>query len=290
MAMCTLDDLLACLTIEETRHHHHYHHYTGPNLELPYYRIFGGQLLAQAIAIATRTCEGKHVKSIHVTFPRAGDLRETVDYEVQPIQDGRTFATRQIVGRQGEKAIFTALVSLHVQEFQEELQGEVEGEKGFDHQREAPSVGAPEDAPLCDLSMIPWETRIVGGVDLGADETGPPRLELWQRTPPLPDGVPLHQGLLAHSTDLTLIGTSLRPHPGVSEAHSPDRIQTAVTSHSLWFHRPFRMDEWILLSQESPTLSGGRGFGTGHAFSADGSLVASFAQESMIRPVVPEAE
>ncbi len=267
MALCTLDDLLLCLEVEETAPGR----FTGPNLALPYYRIFGGQLLAQALVIAARSCEGKIVKSMHVTFPRQGDLRESVDYEVQAIQDGRTFAIRWIVGAQGGKPIVTALLSLHAPE------------SGFDHQREPPSVGSPEDAPLQELSMIPWKTRIVGGVDLASEATGPPRLEIWQRAPALPDDPAIHQALLAHSTDLTLIGTSLRPHPGVSEAHSPDRIQTAVTTHTVWFHRPLRMDDWILLSQESPTACGGRGFGTGHAFSKSGELVASYAQESMIR-------
>jgi len=270
-ALCTLDDLLACLAVEETTHGH----FTGPNLELPCYRIFGGQLLAQAIAIATREGIEKHVKSMHVTFPSPGDLREPIDYEVERVEGGRSFATEWIVGRQKDRAIFTALVLLHAA---------VDAE-GLDHQREAPSVGEPEDAVSVPLSMIPWETRIVGGVDLGSEELGPPRLDLWQRTSKLPDGPAVHQALLAHSTDLTLIGTSLRPHADVSEAHSPDRIQTAVTTHTIWFHRPFRMDDWILLSQESPSVSGQRGFGTGHAFAKSGELVASFAQESMIRPV-----
>ena len=95
----------------------------------------------------------------------------------------------------------------------------------------------------------------------------------------------MHQALFAHSTDLTLIGTSLRPHVAVSEARSPDRIQTAVVTHTVWFHRPIRMDDWVLIAQESPVTAGARGFGTGHAWSADGTLVASFAQESLIRPV-----
>jgi acyl-CoA thioesterase-2 len=270
MPLCSLDDLLACLAIEETGPHR----FTGPNLELPYYRIFGGQLLAQAIAIATRKGVEKTVKSMHVSFPRAGDLREPVDYEVQPIHDGRTFATEWIVGRQKDAPIFAALVSLHVQE-----------EPGgfYDHQRQVPEVGRPEDATPRELGMIPWEVRVVSGVDLRSEEVGPPRFEFWQRAGKLPDGLAVHQALLAHSTDLTLIGTALRPHPGVSEAHSPDRIQTAVTTHTLWFHRPFRLDDWILVAQESPTASGGRGFGTGHAYARTGELVASFAQESLIR-------
>ncbi len=265
--LCTLDDLLACLDIEPTGGDH----YAGPNLELPYYRIFGGQLLAQAIAIAAMSAPGKTVKSIHVTFPRQGDLRQPVDYHLERVQDGRTFATRFITGQQDAKPIFTALISLHIHE------------EGLEHQQQAPAVVAPDAATPTDLSMIPWETRVVGGVDLAAREAGPPRLEFWQRTPSLPDDQTLHQALFAHSTDLTLIGTSLRPHAGVSEADSPDRIQTAVTTHTIWFHRPVRMDEWLLVAQESPTTSGARGFGLGHAYGG-GDLVATFAQESMIRP------
>ena len=269
MAFCTLDDLLLCLEVEEVAPSR----FTAPNLALPYYRVFGGQLLAQALVIAARSGEAKLVKSMHVTFPRQGDLRESIDYEVQAIHDGRTFATRWIVGSQLGKPIVTALICLHT------------SEPGLDHQREPPPVGAPEDAPLQELSMLPWETRIVGDVDLGSEATGPPRLEIWQRTPALTDDPAIHQALLAHSTDLTLIGTTLRPHAELSEAHSPDRLQTAVTTHTFWLHRPLRMDDWILLSQESPTTSGARGFGTGHAFNQTGELVASYAQESLIRPL-----
>ena len=269
MPLCSLSDLLACLAVRETAPGR----FAAPNLELPYYRVFGGQLLAQAIAIAAKSSPGKQVKSIHMTFPRQGDLREPVDYAVEAVQDGRTFATRSVTGSQTDRPIAAALVSLHVPEVAE-----------LDHQREAPGVGSPEDARAREFSMIPWETRVVGGVDLADETPGPPLLELWQRASALPDDPAVHQGLLAHSSDLTLIGTALRPHPGVSEAHSPERLQTAVTSHTVWFHRPFRMDEWILLAQESPILAAGRAFGTGHVFREDGALVASYAQESLVRP------
>lgn len=270
--LCTLEALLACLEIESTGDDA----YTAPNLELPYHRVFGGQLLAQAISIATHSCADgnppKRVKSMHVTFPRAGDLRDPVAYTVERLHDGRTFATRQITGSQTHRPIFTALVTLDTDE-----------PGGFEHQREAPGVPGPNQSTPAELSMIPWETRIVDGVELASEAVGPPRLEFWQRAPKLPEDPVIHQALFAHATDLTMIGTLLRPHPGVSEAHSPDRIQTAVTTHTLWFHRPFRMDEWLLIEQEGPSLGGGRGFAMGHAFAGDGALVASFAQESMIR-------
>jgi acyl-CoA thioesterase-2 len=270
--LCTLEGLLECLSVDETAPGR----YTAPNLELPYYRIFGGQLLAQAIAIAAHSAKEadppKRVKSMHVAFPRAGDLREPIEYAVDRVHDGRTFATRQITGSQNQRPIFSALVTLDVDE-----------PGGFEHQREAPPVPGPTEAEATELSMIPWETRIVGGVDLADEAVGPPQFEFWQKAPPLGDDPVIHQALFAHSTDLTLIGTLLRPHPEVSEAHSPDRIQTAVTTHTVWFHRPFRMDAWLLVEQEGPTLGGARGLALGHAFAGDGALVASFAQESLIR-------
>jgi acyl-CoA thioesterase-2 len=105
------------------------------------------------------------------------------------------------------------------------------------------------------------------------------------RTPPVDGDPTVHAALLAHASDLTVIGTVLRPHAGLGEADSPDRIRTAVTSHSLWLHADFRVDDWLLVSQESPRAAGARGFGIGQVFTRDGVLVASFAQESLIRPV-----
>ena len=99
----------------------------------------------------------------------------------------------------------------------------------------------------------------------------------------MPSDPVAHQALFAHATDLTLIGTSLRPHEGIGQADSPEKIHTAVTTHTVWFHRPIALDDWILVSQASPVVAGGRGFGQGHAFDAAGVLVASFAQESLIR-------
>jgi acyl-CoA thioesterase-2 len=134
-----------------------------------------------------------------------------------------------------------------------------------------------------DLGMVPWETRVVGDADLGDRSTGPATYQFWMRTPALPDDPSLHQALLAHATDLTLIGTALRPVDGLSQADSTVRFHSAVTSHTVWFHQPFRIDEWLLADQHSPVLAGGRAFGRGDIWSQDGRLVASFAQESMIR-------
>jgi acyl-CoA thioesterase-2 len=240
---------------------------------MPYRRIFGGQLLAQCIAIATRSAADKLVKSLHVTFPREGDLQTPVEYRVERLQDGRTFAGRFVTGWQGGKAIVTASVSLHVHE------------EGLDHQCAAPDVGAPEEAAAVDLSMIPWETRVVDGVDLESREVGEPELAFWMRAQEMPADPVAHQAMLAHATDLTMIGTTLRPHAGLGEADSPERIHTAVTTHTIWFHRPLRLDDWVLVAQTSPSAAGARGFAQGHAFARRGELIASFAQESMIRVV-----
>lgn len=240
---------------------------------MAYRRIFGGQLLAQCIAIASRDAPGKGVKSMHAVFPREGDLDRAVDFRLARFQDGRTFAGRTITGSQDGRCIVHATLSLHAEE------------SGLSHQKEAPDLGAPADAEPTTLSMIPWETRVVGGVDLASREAGPASFAFWMRAPTLPDDEHVHQALLAHATDLTLIGTTLRPHAGLGEADAPERILTAVTSHTIWFHRRLRLDEWILLVQESPSAAGARGFAHGHAWAQDGALVASYAQESMLRLV-----
>ena len=269
MPIIRLEDALACLEIEELGDDV----FTGPNIPMPYYRVFGGQLLAQCIAIAAHSAPAKLVKSIHVTFPREGDLQKPVCFRMERLQEGRTFAGRGIVGEQEGRLIVSASVALHAQE------------DGLEHQAEPPDVGAPADATEADLTMIPWETRVVDGVDLSVRDVGPASFAFWMKAPELPAEQTVHQALFAHASDLTLIGTSLRPHEGIGQADSPEKIHTAVTTHTVWFHRPIVLDDWVLLSQESPVTAGGRGFGQGHAFDAHGTLVASFAQESMIRLV-----
>ena len=269
MSLIRFEDVTKCLEVEALDEGR----FGAPHIEMPYYRIFGGQLLAQAIAVASRSATPKIVKSMHVTFPLAGDLRKPLEYRVERLQDGRTFANRFIRAVQEDRAICSASILLH------------EPEAGLSHQMTAPDVGRPQDAAAVDLSMIPWETRAVEGVDLESRETGPPEYALWMRTPTLSDDPVVHQALLAHATDLTLIGTALRPHPDLCEADSPELIQTAVNTHSLWFHKPFRLDDWVLLSQHSPVAAGGRVFGSGHCFDAEGELVASYAQEAMVRLV-----
>ena len=243
----------------------------GDNLDIGYHRVFGGQILAQMITAAADASPEKSVKSLTVLFPREGDTAKPMRYRVDKLQDGRTFGTTQLTAVQDEKVISAALVSMHADE------------DGLHRSASPPDVGPPAAALLVEMPMVPWEVRVVGGIDLAAREVGPARLEMWMRAPALASGRAVHQALLAHATDLTLIGTALRPFEGVSEADSTVTLHTAVTSHSIWFHQPFQIDEWLLVAQESPVVAHGRAFGRGDVFTQAGEVVASFAQESMIR-------
>lgn len=262
-----LDDLVDCLSLTEGSDG-----WEGANLDIGYHRVFGGQILAQALTAAAGASPDKSVKSLHVLFPREGDTARPVQYRVAPFQAGRTFATTEVVAHQEGRVVAAALVSMHADE------------DGLDRNDPPPGVGPPADAAARDLGMVPWETRMVGDVDLESPRVGPARLDWWMRTPPVGDDRHLHQALLAHATDLTVIGTALRPFEGVSQADSTVTLHTAVTSHTLWFHRPFRVDDWLLVSQEAPVVAHGRAFGRGDVFAGE-QLVASFAQESMVRRV-----
>lgn len=267
-----LADLVACLSLEPGADGT----VTGANLDIGYYRIFGGQILAQALVAAADASPGKSVKSLHVLFPREGDTAQPLHYRVDRLQDGRTFGATQVTATQGDKVIAAATVSLHA------------AEGGLQRSDDPPPVGAPADAPVLDVPMVPWEVRSVGGVDVADRTVGPPELRLWMRTPTIDvDRLAVHQALLAHATDLMLIGTALRPFDGISQADSTVTLHTAVTSHSMWFHQPFRMDDWVLLDQHSPVVANGRSFGRGEAFDAAGQVVASFAQEAMVRQIEP---
>ncbi len=267
MTIINWEDTLASLQIDSLGDDY----FTAPNIPMRYSRIFGGQLLAQCVRIGAICGDGKSIRSLQMNFLREGDLNEPLRFELRRIREGRTFATHLILADQGGQLILMATLSLHIDE------------AGPEHQLEAPRLGSPEDQAPAELSMIPWETRPVGGVNLESREIGPARYAFWMRAPELPDEPSIHQALLAHATDLTLIGTALRPFSGLSEADSGERIQTAVSAHSLVYHRPLRVDRWLLVSQESPISAGGRGFGIGHVYSRSGELLASFAQESLIR-------
>lgn len=257
----SLEDLIKCLE-------------TGDNLDIGYHRVFGGQILAQMIAAASTASPGKVVKSINVLFPREGDTTKRMEYRVDKLQDGRTFGTTSIVATQEDKVISAATVSMHTPE-----------DATLHRSDSLPAgVGTPTQADEIDNGMIPWELRVVGGVDLSAKEKGPAEYQMWMRaTGAAGYPLPIQQALLAHATDLTIIGTALRPFEGVSQADSTVTLHTAVTSHAVWFHQSFELSDWLLISQSSPVVAGGRAYGRGDVFTAAGEVVASFAQESMIR-------
>ncbi|MFF4113134.1 acyl-CoA thioesterase [Streptomyces sp. NPDC001714] len=260
------DDLLHCLDLRGHAEE------TGPVYEagsqrLGYHRLFGGQLLAQFVRAAQLSCPDKNVKSLHALFARAGRPEEPVRYEVRRHHDGGSFAALTIVARQPKGVVATASVSLHV------------AEDGPARQAvpAAPALPGPEHRT--DLHPIPWETRTTADLDSAAPE--PPEFDVWMRTPATE--ADLAPALTAYATDLTLIGTALRPVPGVTQHDSGTAFTSAVTSHTVWFHRPFGADGWLLLRQHSPLLAHGRCFGRGDVLTADGTLVASYAQEALLR-------
>jgi acyl-CoA thioesterase-2 len=265
-------DLLACLDIARARPIHPVQDadvavYEGRNQQLEYHRLFGGQILGQLIQIARLSCPDKAIKSLHTVFAKEGRADEPVTYEATRHHQGRSFAALTVTARQSRGVLATGSVCMHASESGPERQAV----------DDVPAVLGPEHRVALDL--IPWETRSVD--DLNATSTGPPQFELWMRTPAVDAG--LAPALAAYGTDLTLIGTALRPIDGLSQRGNGTQFTSAVTSHTLWFHRPFRTDEWLLLRQHSPLLAGARCFGRGDVLTEDGDLVASYAQEALLR-------
>jgi acyl-CoA thioesterase-2 len=267
-----LANLLSCLDLRQTAPQV----LEGDNLDLEYRRVFGGQVLAQSIRAIETVADGKLLKSFTQHFPREGDVGQPMSYSTTTHQSGRTFAVVGVQATQTGKLVSQSTASLHVPE------------AGLERCDEAPDVGRPEDAVPTELIMVPWEVRVVDGIDLGSKQSHPARYSFWMRCPELPpssrpDSPWTHQALLAHATDLTVIGTALLPIEGSSQEDTGTAFHTAVTTHSMWFHQPFRLDDWVLVDQTGPVLSRGRAFGRGDVWTTDGQLVASFAQESMIR-------
>lgn len=249
-------------------------------------RVFGGQVLAQALAAALRTVDPVFIAhSMHGYFLRPGNPAEPIVYEVEAIRDGRTFSTRRVVAKQGDKAIFNSSVSLQLEE------------EGLSHQADMPDVPSPETLEP-DLDYwhrlareypdrfrppfdIPLERFSVKMRDYVNPEAGEPRQQAWVRfTGEIDDSIANHQVVLALISDFFLLGTAFLPHP--ITAYSP-QVQTASLDHAIWFHRPLRVDDFLLYDMDSPIAARGRGFSRGQFFSKDGTLVASAIQESLQR-------
>lgn len=251
-------------------------------------RVFGGQVAAHALVAASRTVPaGRSVHSLHSYFLRPGDTSVPIVYDVDAVRDGRSFSTRRVLARQHGRPIFGMTASFQV------------AEEGFEHQDQMPVVPAPEDC-LDLITATPkrardpeewqreWaalEVRYAGDSRPGGVLEGPDypaRARLWMRVNGrLPDDPLQHVAAFTYASDMTLLAAALVPHDAYIS--SPD-IQAASLDHTIWFHRPFRADEWWLYDQTSPSASGGRGLSIARVFTVDGRLVASVAQEGLIRP------
>jgi acyl-CoA thioesterase-2 len=267
--------------------------YRGENRDIGTRRIYGGQVLAQSLVAAYRTVEeGRRAHSMHGYFILAGDLEIPVVYFVDRLRDGRSFTTRRVTAIQHGNAIFNMSASFH------------RTEEGLSHQVDMPDVPDPEtlrpeldviragadrihDDRLRDLLTQdrPLDIRPVDDEDPFDASVRPPRRLSWVKAAsPLGDDQMQHQAVLAYASDYGLLVTSLRPH-GMS--FRDPRVMVASLDHSIWFHRPFRMDEWLLYQVESPVSCGALGFARGTYFSRDGQVVASVAQEGLIRLKTP---
>jgi len=251
--------------------------------------VFGGQVLAQAIVAAFRTVRPEHrLHSLHAYFLRPGDWLKPILYEVEPIRDGRSFSTRQVVAIQHGKAIFNLSSSWQM------------SEDGIDHALPMPDVPPPEalrderdvfrelaqEDPT--IKRFAWrfdaiDSRQVERIRSSGDDTHPPFKHTWLRTrEPLPDDPEVHLALLGYMSDLDFMSTSMLPH---GWHRMRGQIRGASLDHALWLHRPFRADDWLLFAKESPNARGARGFVRGQFFDRNGVLVATAAQECLIRPL-----
>jgi acyl-CoA thioesterase II len=276
-------DLLSILDLEQLE----VNLFRGQSPKSGWQRVFGGQVIGQALVAATRTVDGRPPHSLHCYFMLPGDPKIPIIYEVERIRDGKSFSTRRVLAIQHGQAIFAMSASFHREE------------EGFEHQAEMPKVPGPDELPSEEdvkgrllLQMPepmrtyyererPLEIRPVEIKRYTSRDPGEPRFHVWIKTlGRLPDDPAIHQCVLAYASDMTLLDTSLFPH---GRTVFDPSIQPASLDHAMWFHRPFRADEWLLYAQDTPSAGGARGFSRGLIFKQDGTLVASVAQEGLIR-------
>jgi len=273
------DSLLSILDLERLERNL----FRGRSPAIGWSRVFGGQVIGQALYAACQTVEDRQPHSLHAYFLLPGDPSIPIVYEVERLRDGRSFTTRRVLAVQKGEAIFAMSASFQV------------AEEGYDHQ--IPMPEALPDREEMKRSILPHmpgpvrayfererpiEIRPVEIERYAAGGKMQPKFNVWIKAmQPLPDESALHQSVLAYASDLMLLDSSLIAH-GLSVFDR--KIQGASLDHALWFHRPFRADEWLLYSQDSPSTSGARGFARGLIFDRQGHLVASVAQEGLIRP------
>ena len=263
--------------------------FRGRSPQSGWQRVFGGQVISQALVAAQRTVEpDRHVHSLHCYFMRPGDPEVPIIYEVDRIRDGKSFTTRRVVAIQHGEAIFSLSASFQIDE------------PGLEHAIEMPEgIPAPETL-LSEKDLVsqfidqlpealrkywqrerPIEFKPVSLTHYMTREKLPPKQHMWIRvTGPVPDDRALQAAVLAYLSDMTLLDTSLFAH---GRSFFDRDIQMASLDHAMWFHRPHRLDDWFLYTQDSPNTSGARGFTRGAIYARDGTLVASVAQEGLIR-------
>jgi acyl-CoA thioesterase-2 len=284
MTDALVEELVALLRLERIEDNL----FRGESRDIGTHRVFGGQVLGQALSAAQQTVDPERsAHSMHAYFLRAGDTEKPIIYNVERARDGGSFSVRRVVAIQHGQPIFNCSVSFQI------------SEPGVEHQMPMPSVPMPDELPARpyippeDLERIPaklqrWLAmrgpfefrRVLPRNELNPGKQ-PPYQNVWFRlTGRAPDDVVLHRALLAYASDFHLVGTTTFPH-GIS--YLQKNVQMASLDHALWFHRPFRADEWLLYSCDSPTAQGARGLARGMIYSLDGRLIASTAQEGLIR-------
>ena len=254
--------------------------------------VFGGQVLGQAVSAAQQTVAGERaVHSLHAYFLRAGDIEHPIVYDVDRTRDGGSFSVRRVTAIQKGQPIFVLAASFH------------EPEPGAEHQLSPPEVPQPDDLPgriemdAATLAQLPpkmqrwlsqkgpFEFRPVYPRDELNPTKRPPYQQVWFRlSDQIPDSLALHQARLAYASDFHLIGTTTFPH-GIS--YLQPNVMMASLDHAMWFHRPPRMDDWLLYACDSPSAQGARGLARGSIYDRQGKLIASTAQEGLIRVIPP---
>ena len=283
-----LDALLALLDLEELE----VNLFRGRSPQEGSQRVFGGQVLGQALVASGRTVPAERpAHSFHAYFLRPGDPATPILYQVDRTRDGRSFTTRRVTAIQRGRAIFQLEASFHG------------AERGPEHQAPMPDVPDPESLPTWRERMEPvaarapaelasWllrerpiDTRHVTWFDPIEPEKLPPRVLVWIRAAgELPDALLLHQCVVAYASDMTLLDAVALPH---AISWTDESWQIASLDHAMWFHRQLRADEWLLYAQEGPVAAGARGFATGRLYTRDGALVVSVVQEGLLRPLRP---
>lgn len=265
--MVTLEALLDSLVLEPVAPDE----YRAGSIQAGHGGVFGGQLLAQSLVAGALGHEDKTVKTLHTVFVRAASAAAPLDISVEPMHRGRGFASSTVSISQDSRLCVRSVVLLSADE------------PDLIRHADRPAVGCPPEA-AADAQAGAWDIHVAGGVDVDDPEAvGPAELDVWTRFAGAPDDAITNQALLAFASDFFLIGTAMRPHRGIGQAQAHKTVTTGVIGHTLTFHEPFSVAQWMLLSHRSPYAGRGRSYGRADVFQGDGALVASFVQDNMIR-------